>query len=138
MTQTTREDLDALSLLGSECFGASDDYTPIENITHLLMYSGGGYLLHKSKGIPAGYLLYLEHGDHIEGVRMGVSAPFRRHGLAIKLIKDAIKIAHAKKKPFKTYTSFSNIGSLNAHIKSGMIIDFIDEWIHVKSTTNKK
>lgn len=133
-----KTEIDRILLIGCECFGASDEYSELSTLSEFLAYQGGKYLVHKVNGVIAGYLLYLEHKDHIEGIRIGVSAPYRRRGISTKLIRKIIRLSHEKGKPFRTYTSSNNLESLNAHIKAGMFITKIDEFVLISSNEKKK
>lgn len=120
-----------VSILNTECFGTGDDYSSEEGILRLLHLEDGELLVHYDDEKPIGYYLIADRVGHIEGIRMGVTREYRRKGIGTILVQMALDASKAHGKPFKTYTSKSNTESANLHLKSGMRLEFIDDWIRL-------
>ena len=120
-----------ISVLNTECFGTGDDYSSEGEILKLLHLEDGQYLIHYDDDTPVGYYLVADREGHIEGIRMGVKKSHRGLGIGSSLVKRAIEFSRIANKPFKTYTSKSNVLSANLHLRAGMRIEFIDDWIRL-------
>ena len=117
-------------------FGIDDEYAEKEKI---LSDNSLEILIerNKKKEIVA-YLIFLEYTTHIEGIRSGVFRDYRGQGLSKKLYKRLMRIAKLRKKPYKTYTHYTNIKSINAHISAGMRLYHADAkqgWVYLISDT---
>lgn len=120
-----------LFALNAECFGEDDTYSDIDTILRTLHFEDGQYWFVNVDGQPVGYLLVIEHKDHIEGVRLGVTESHRGAGVGRSLVKKALKFAAERGKPYRTYTSLDNLTSANLHIRAGMHLSAVDKWIHL-------
>lgn len=103
--------------------GAWDWYSKAENLEHLAQSERLKFLHVKGKdGEIAGFLLYWQYDDCLEGLRSGVLPKYQGKGVGKKLYKRMMRLADKLQLPYWTYSSAYNYASVNAHVQAGMRI----------------
>ena len=72
------------------------------------------------------FVLVEENETYLRGKRSGVLRRCRGKGLGVKMFKRMSQLAKKRGKEYKTYSSLTNVRSLNAHFAAGMTIEKVD------------
>lgn len=123
-------DCEAIAELIKHHFGESDHYARVENVKEC---SGHIVLRGAETGAIEGYLIYEDDGRILHGVRSGLIRSERGKGLSLKLYKKMIAFAKRSKKPYQTYTSKDNLHSINSHVRAGMRIVRISDFVYMST-----
>jgi predicted GNAT family acetyltransferase len=123
------DDIDQIIYLIQWHFGETDHYAQraaVEECT--------GYLVERDEdGKVLAYLIYEDDGRALHGQRSGVMSTERGKGLGLKLYKRMVKLAKKKGRAYQTYTSLNNVTSVNAHVRAGMRVTRISDFVYMST-----
>jgi GNAT superfamily N-acetyltransferase len=122
------EDLARLEYLVTHHFGKDDYYADPKNIAETK-----GLVIRDEDGVIIAYLLYEEDGVGFHGVRSGVVSTERGKGLGVKIYKRMVAKAKKAGVVYDTYCSRDNVASLNSHVKAGMRVTRISDFVHLST-----
>lgn len=122
-----QSDHEELAYLISHHFSKSDHYATVEGmaLAETLVIRDGGQIV--------AYLMYEEESTAFVGVRSGVRRSHRGQGLGLKLYRTMVRKAKRAGKTYKTYCSLSNVTSLNAHVRAGMRVERISDFVYLST-----
>lgn len=85
------------------------------------------------EGVIIAYLLYEDDGKALHGQRSGVQSAWRGKGLGMKLYKRMVKMAKRRGRTYQTYTGLNNVTSVNAHVRAGMRVTRISDFVYMST-----